>query len=352
MPRNPISRVRAKGDAFSIGLALGRASASAFRDRALRTEEYQTIHARWRGSDYLKGLESAARGAYPRFVHEIEGIAAGVEQDFETIFLWNCRGDLRFREDCSPTMNSVAGTGCTSLLIPATERDDPAVIAHNEDGENDFLGACLWVEVEPDEAPAWSSFMYPGLLPGHTFGLNENGLVQTVNNISSYDLKLGVPRQIICRAILDARGLDEAIQILRRKDRASGFHHNLGDAKTRRLASVEAPASGCAVREITSTRAHANHLLFEEFNGLEQQINLSSRDRQEAAERMIANGDLAKGTEAVLFDESTPIYKDRREDGVQTLATSQFALFADRVEWRVHATPADRDALTGTMRIA
>ncbi|WP_245491540.1 carcinine hydrolase/isopenicillin-N N-acyltransferase family protein [Mesorhizobium sp. M7A.F.Ca.ET.027.02.1.1] len=33
--------------------------------------------------------------------------------------------------------------------------------------------------------------MYPGQLLGHTFGLNEAGLVQTVNNISAHDLQPG-----------------------------------------------------------------------------------------------------------------------------------------------------------------
>ncbi|MER8716572.1 C45 family peptidase [Mesorhizobium sp. M1295] len=352
MSRNPISRIRAKGDAFSIGFALGQASASGFRERVLGTEEYRALDARWRGSDYLKTLETAARAAYPRFVREIEGIAAGAGQDFERVFLWNCRGDLRLPEDVSPATKALAATGCTSLLIPL-ESDAPAVIAHNEDGAAEFLGACLWVEVEGDEGRVWSSFMYPGMLPGHTFGLNKAGLVQTVNNISAHDLQPGVPRQIICRAILDTGGLDEAIEILKRRDRASGFHHNLGEAKTRRLASVEAPASGCAVREAASPRAHANHLLFGEFDGLEQTITLSSSRRQAAADRMIAEGALAGGAEVVLFDKTTPIHcdNDRNEDSGQTVATSVFALFPDRVEWRVHAAPDECDALIGTMHI-
>ncbi|MET2833062.1 C45 family peptidase [Mesorhizobium shangrilense] len=350
MSRNPISRVRAKGDAFSIGFALGQASASSFRERVLPTERYRALEARWLGSNYLKTLESAARAAYPRFVREIEGIAAGAGQDFQTVFLWNCRPDLRFPEDVSPATQAAAA-GCTSLLIPA-EGDGPAVIAHNEDGsaQFQFLGACFWVEVEPDEGPAWSSFMTPGMLPGETFGLNEAGLVQTINDITPQDLQPGVTRQIISRAILEARGLDEALEILRRKDRASGFHHNLGEAKTRRLASVEAPASGCAVREVASPRAHANHLLFREFDGLKQTIDPSSLVRQEGADRMIAEGALAGGAEAVLFDETTPIYKNGRDDA-QTLATSIFALFPDRIEWRVHAVPHERDALNGTMRV-
>ncbi|MER9566931.1 C45 family peptidase [Mesorhizobium sp. M0571] len=349
MSKNPISRVRAKGDAFSIGFTLGRATASGFRQRVLSTEEFQALYARWYGSEYLQALESAARAAYPRFVREIEGIAEGAGQDFETVFLWNCRGDLRLPEHVSPVTKTIAAAGCTTLLIPA-EGDAPAIIAHNEDGAAVFLGACIWVEVEPNEGPAWSSFMYPGMLPGHTFGLNEAGVVQTVNHISAQDFQPGVPRQVICRAILNAGNLDEAVEILKRKDRASGFHHNLGDAKTRRLASVEAPASGYAVREAVAPRAHANHLLFEEFDGLEQTITLSSRKRQEAADRMIAEGALARGAEAVLFDKTTLIFCDN-DDTLQTLATSVFALFPDRVEWRVHATPGKLDTLSGTMRV-
>ncbi|PVE21045.1 peptidase C45 [Microvirga sp. KLBC 81] len=350
MSSNPISRVRAKGDAFSIGFALGQASATGFGERALLTEEYQALEACWRGSDYLKALESAARAAYPRFVAELEGIAAGVGHDFETVFLWNCRGDLRLPDNVSPAAKAVAATGCTSLLIPA-EGDGPAVIAHNEDGAAELLGACLWVEAEPDEGSAWSSFMYPGMLPGHTLGLNEAGLVQTINNIRAHDLQLGVPRQIICRAILDAKGLDEAVEILKRKDRASGFHHNLGEAKTRRLLSVESPSSGCVLREVASPRAHANHLLSREFDGLKQTISLSSRTRQEAADRMIAEGAIAGGAEVVLFDEAIYCDKNRRDATDQTLATSVFALFPGRVEWRVHASPDERDTLSGTMHV-
>ncbi|MER8766757.1 C45 family peptidase [Mesorhizobium sp. M0968] len=351
MPKNNISIIRATGDAFSIGFKLGQASAAHFRDRTCRSEQFRALDARWRGSDYLNNLEFAARATYPRLVREIEGIAAGAGQDFETIFLWNCRGDLRLPEHVSPVTKAIAANGCTTLLIPA-ERDAPAIIAHNEDGTAELLGACIWIEVEPDEGPAWSSFIYPGMLAGHTFGLNEAGIVHTVNNISPQDLQPGVPRQIICRAILDAKSLDESVEILRRKDRASGFHHNLGEAKTGRLASIEAPASGCAVRQVTSARAHANHLAFEEFGGLEQTIHLSSRKRQEASDRMIAEGALARGAEAVLFDETTPIFCDNQGDEVgQTLATAVFELFTDRVEWHVHTTPGERDALSGTMHV-
>ncbi|ARO32630.1 acyl-coenzyme A:6-aminopenicillanic acid acyl-transferase family protein (plasmid) [Rhizobium sp. NXC14] len=347
MTKNAITRLFAKGDAFSIGCALGKANATRFLEYRLSTDQFRALDARWRGSEYLKNLEAAARTVFPRCVRELEGIAEGAGKDFETIFLLNCQADLQIPEAASGP-NAVAGMGCTTVLIPA-RGDGPAVIAHNEDGEPEFLGANFWVEIEPDDGPAWSSFMTPGMLPGGTLGLNESGLVQTINEITPNDLKPGIPRQVLCRAILSMTSLEEAVGVLKRNDRSCGFHHTLGDAKTRTVLSVEAPASGCVVVKVSEPRAHANHLLSSEFSGLRQTIGASSRDRQEAADRMIAEGALGGGAEAVLFDETTPIFKNWKES--RTLATSIFELYPDRVEWRIHATPDERNALSGTMRV-
>lgn len=345
MTPNPIARLRAKGDPFAIGAAIGRATAAGYHQRVRRTEQFRALDARWRGSDELRQLESAARAAYPDHLREIEGLAHGLDHDFGSVFLWNCRGDLRLPETVSAATRAVAATGCTSLLLPATG-DGPAVIAHNEDGAADFAGACAWAEIEPDRGPAFASFLYPGMIPGNTFGLNAAGLVQTINNITPHDLKPGIPRQIVCRAILAAPGLDAALAILRRTDRASGFHHNLGEAPTRRLASAEAPASGCAVRVPTAPSAHANHLLAGQFAGLDQTVSASSRNRQQAADRMLAR---AASPEAILFDDTTPIHVHQPDSRTRTLATSLFALFPDRIEWCIHAAPHDRDTLAGTL---
>ncbi|MEV8644012.1 hypothetical protein AB0V79_25040 [Mesorhizobium ciceri] len=99
MSKNPIERVRAKGDAFSIGVAIGQATAPTSFERGFRTEYYQALDAYWRGSDYVKNLEAAARATYPQYVREIEGIAAGSGQDFETIFLKICDADLPLPEN-------------------------------------------------------------------------------------------------------------------------------------------------------------------------------------------------------------------------------------------------------------
>ena len=122
------------------------------------------------------------------------------------------------------------------------------------------------------------------MLPGHAFGVNRLGLVQTINNVRPHDLAIGVPRHVICRAVLDCHTLDEAIAILQRTDRASGFHHALGQAGDPRLLSVEAPASGCTMVEVQGPLAHTNHLVADDFRDLDQERQPSSLARQERAD--------------------------------------------------------------------
>lgn len=349
-----IRRISASGDAFAVGRAMGRAAATEIRERAFATPEFKALQTRWRGSSYLGQLEAAARANFPRFVREIEGIADGAGLDFQSIFMWNCRGDLRLPADATAAELALAAEGCTTIMIPSAS-DAPAVIAHNEDGAAELLGHCFWVDAEPDEGPAFQSFMYPGMLPGHTLGLNAAGVVQTINNIRVHDLKPGIPRHIVCRAVLAANDMDEALGVLRRSDRASGFHHNLGSAREGRLCSVEAPASGCHVREIAAPSAHANHLIETEFIGLAQEVTGSSRDRQRSADAHVARRPpkRAADAEAILFERTTPIYRanDNGDDYSQTLCTGVFELQADRVAWHIHAAPDALDTLSGTTHI-
>jgi len=343
---NLIRRVGAAGDDFAVGYALGSAVGSVVRERVFITPEFRELETRWKGSARLSQLEAAARRHFPGLVREIEGMAVGAELDFQTLFLWNCRGDLRLPP------NGAEAEGCTCVLLPAGGGDDDAaVIAHNEDGAPEFLGHCFWVSVSPDAGPAFKSFMYPGMLPGHTFGVNAAGLVQTINNVRVHDLQEGVPRQIITRAVLGCAELDEAIALLQRPDRASGFHHALGQAGDHRVLSVEAPASGCHVHEVSQPTGHANHLVYDTFAATAQEITDSSRLRQDRAEVMLTVGGHAP--EAVLFDSEAPVYRDNDDgdDYAQTLATGVFKLYADRVEWAVHAGPSARNQLKGSIYV-
>ena len=326
----------AGGDAYAVGRALGAASANALRDVLPATERYRALMREWRGTDRLRALEAAARATWPRYVREIEGIADGAGVAFETVFLWNCRGDV---PESGDRRRSPVAAGGTTVVIPS-RGGCPAVIAHNEDDEPELHGHCCIVEVAPDDAPGFVAFYSPGLVPGHAFAVNRAGLVQTVNDIHPQDAAIGVPRCLVCRAVLDCEGLDDAVAGIRDTVRASGFHHSLGQAGDRRLLSVEAPASGFSVVEVNGPRAHANHLLHERLVDTPQVVDPSSRSRQTRAEALVSGGAVDGGnTLGVLADVGAGLPIRRREkdagDPGFTLATGVFRISETGVDYEV-----------------
>lgn len=335
-----MKNIKAAGSPFEIGHALGREGAAAVRDASFATEQFQEL-CRWLGSDRLQGLEAAARRHFPALVREIEGIAEGAGQPFDKVFLWNCRGDLR---DVAPSDEDA----CTSIMLPAMP-GQPAILAHNEDGAPELAGRGFMARVEPAGGLAFDAYCYPGMLPGHAFGSNDAGLVQTINNIRPKDLVVGVPRHVVTRAVLDCADLDAALALLSRKDRASGFHHNLGD-RSGRLLSVEAPASDIDVHEVAAPHAHANHLIRERFADLAQVVSASSAARQARAEELLAGGE--RDVLTILFDRTDPALPilcraDRDSADSYTLSTVVYRFAGGNVDWSVHHGPAREPVASG-----
>jgi hypothetical protein len=193
------------------------------------------------------------------------------------------------------------------------------------------------------------------MLPGHAFAVNDAGLVQTINNIRVHDLKPGVPRHIVTRAVLDCADLDAAVAVLRRDDRASGFHHALAQMGDHRVLSVEAPASACQVRDIERPCVHANHLIAPELGDLSQEVTESSAFRQNKAAALLAAGECAR-PEDILFYRGEDAGRSilmrpgaDTDDYSYTLATSVFEIAAEKLRFSVHLGPKNRNVLTGTL---
>jgi len=335
-----MDQITATGTPYDLGQALGRKGAKAIAEASFATPQFRALE-QWLGSSRLKALEDAARRHFPDHVREIEGIADGAGQPFEKIFLWNCRGDLRdlVRSD---------EDACTSLMIPAAD-GHPARLAHNEDGAPELAGQGFLAHFEPQQGPAFAAYCYPGMLPGHAFGWNAAGIVQTINNIRPHDLTVGIPRHVITRAVLSAGSMDEALDLLKRTDRASGFHHNLADG-TGRMVSVEAPASGYAAQDVLTPHAHANHLIRPAFAGIEQTISDSSRERQKRADEMLAAGERDPLT--ILFDRTraeNPILCRAEKDASDsyTLATLSCSFEAGGMQWGIYHGPEREPVLHG-----
>ena len=335
MSRKALRTISASGDSYSIGRTLGEAAAGALRDVVPALSTFQALIREWSGTDRARALEAAARAARPQYVREMEGMADGAGVEFETIFLWNCLGDLPGSGDRTRR----AHTGCTTLMVPPTG-ERAGIIAHNQDAEAELHGLCHLVDVRPDGVPGFVSFYVPGLIPGHAFAVNRAGLVHAVDDLRSGDETVGVPRHVVCRSVLDCERLDQAVACIRDSHRASGFHHALACAGDHRLLSIEAPASGYAVAELNAPRAHANHLLDERFAHVRQVVDPSSLIRQRRAETLLHAGALDDGDPLrVLGDVGTPLPIHRRErdvsESARTLATAVFRISATGVDYEV-----------------
>jgi hypothetical protein len=352
MPK--LELIEARGDPYQIGHALGRAASRALHDDVPRIRRFRELKSNSGAlRRTLDALEIAARGSFPDIMREVDGIADGSGMGFRDVWLWNCRGDFAGGGDQS--RETLAG--CTTVLLPGADSRAP-LIGHNEDDQAELDGRCFLARVVPESGPAFLSFYSPGLLPGHTFGVNEAGLVQTINHIRPYDQRPGVPRHVIARAVLAQRSLPGVLALLRREDRASGFHHSLGICGERKLLSVEAPASGCAVEEVRQRpRAHTNHLICDQFSDMAQESTQSSRDRLRRAEALIGQDALAAGDPLVMLRDSggegMPICRRGQHPGDPgyTLASVVLRVGASAVDWRVYTDSAEEAEQHGRVRL-
>jgi hypothetical protein len=115
------------------------------------------------------------------------------------------------------------------------------IIAHNEDGFPQLRDECLLATITPSRGLSFTSFAYPGSICGHTFAVNEKGIVNTVNNIRAVHRPQGLPRQILARASLNANTLDEAITILTGQPRSGRFTIRSGSWAMRGCSALRPP---------------------------------------------------------------------------------------------------------------
>ncbi|MBB4287476.1 C45 family autoproteolytic acyltransferase/hydolase [Roseospira goensis] len=248
--------VFAAGSPTDIGRALGAAGRAATHARLVDTRAWQAAAA-FVGSDRLAALEAATRRHHPAVAAEIEGLAEGLGLAFGPVFAWACRGDLP--GVLWPVAPDAGADGCTTVAW----RDGAGggVLAHNEDGAPALRGGVVLARVEPDDAPAFTAFCYPGSPAGHAFAWTDAGLVQTVNNIRAVRPGLGVPRIVRCRAALAGRTLAEARALLEAGPAAGAFHHLLA-RPGEGLLGLETAAEGTAADPGGPTVLHANHALW------------------------------------------------------------------------------------------
>lgn len=333
---NPLPYLQFSGTHYEIGVQLGKFGAKAVHSHLLNSPAWAEL-SKWKGSDELAAMQYLVEEKFPLIWQEIVGLAEGLGLSVEDTFMWNCRGDLW----------AMAPDGCSTVA----QVNPISRITHNEDGDPGFAGHCAVVQFKPNQGqgPTFTSFVYPGSIPGHTFAVNEYDLVMTVNNIRALHAQPGTPRMVLCRAIMNCIQVSEAVLLLRNNSRSGAFHLSLSGASGN-IHSVEFHQDRVSDHEIDEPMFHANHAIHPRVRDYPQIITGSSGYRQIQGDALINHSTAELDPLAILGDSSHrfPIYRHLANDtdNENTLATADFSYTEHGLEWQVYEGPLQKPVLS------
>lgn len=230
---------------------------------------------------------------FPQFVEEMRGIADGAGVPFDDVWLLNCYEDLHEARQQT--------RGCTCVAVGNDHTASGHVLlAHNEDWSVADRNNVYLVYGEPDEGPAFLGMTYGPLLVN--IGLNAEGIGVAINSVYPTDRRLGVPRSLHSRAVLNARTIGQAIRACVPKLRAGGYHYLLADAHGE-LYGVETSATAHSLLYgEEGWLAHTNHFLTPRLQALEEPgVYAGSHVRLNRARRLL-RGKLGQVTVESLQD--------------------------------------------------
>jgi isopenicillin-N N-acyltransferase-like protein len=195
---------------------------------------------------------SPSREIYPQFIDEMEGIAEAAGVPFEAIFVSHCE------ELWDNSMWRGGARGCTDFAARGKATVGGAtLVAHTNDLGPEAEDDLVILKVQAGDEPQFLGVSVGGL--GYSAGFNAVGISLTGNEVSSNDVRPGVPRLLVVRAILAARRLGEAMGACLLPQRASSYNNVIADAHGE-IYSMEGSATDCEPIYIDGdVLAHANH---------------------------------------------------------------------------------------------
>jgi len=254
----------------------GRQYGEAARERVQRSvEAYDELFAHYAGWDRERvRIEAAAyRGpveAYePRYLEEIEGVAAGAAVDPLDVLAINVRTEIMFAATARDLRRMPAE--CTSFAaVPSRTADGELLVGQNWDWMIHAAETTVILEVRQDERPDFVTVVEAGLLA--KAGMNSAGIAIATNAlVSAADVgRPAVPFHILLRALHDAETPADALTALGRHERSSSANYLIAHADGIAL-DVEAAPGDYSELYVTYPEdgviLHTNHFAHPGFRG-------------------------------------------------------------------------------------
>lgn len=286
----PPPLVSVKGSHRAIGRQIGEACAEQVRrsvanTQALIAQTYEVLQLTWEGARLqARKYLPFAQERYPQYVEELWGLAEGAGVDFDDLMVVNALEGV--------AMDALHLAKCTSLAVNGERSAEGHVlVAHNEDWLPDDEADVYLVHAAPDDEPPWLAMTYGGLLPN--IGFNACGIAQCCDTVYPNDVRIGIPRVIVSRAVLAARDLAEAMRAALAPKRAAGYAHLLAH-ESGELYVVEVSARRFALLYGEEGHlVHTNHYLDPAMQAIEEDSDelISTRLRYHRARRLLRSAE-------------------------------------------------------------
>jgi len=259
MSAKPIPVIKVSGTHREVGQQIGEKMKPRLQRIIPRLRAHLPPGVEWKDM-LLKGRLCLAhsRAVYPQFVEELEGIAEAAELSFEEAFLAIC--EELWEPAAWHADFSTLAKGCTDFAARGQATINGAtLVAHTNDLPSEAEEDLVILRVQAGDEPEFLGVAVAGL--GFSAGFNAAGISMTGNAVSCSDIRPGVPRMLIARAILAARRLGEAMDACLLPLRASNYNNVIADPSGE-IYSMEGSATDCEPIYIDGDiMAHTNHYL-------------------------------------------------------------------------------------------
>jgi len=257
MAADPIPVIKVSGTHRQVGQQIGEKMRPALERILHRLRGNVLPGVDWKDMLLKSKLCLAhSRAVYPQYLEEVEGVAEGAELPFEGMFLMVCE------ELWEPAAWRVSvptlPRGCTDFAARGRATlDGSTLLAHTNDLDPKDEQDLVIVKVQAGDEPEFLGVSVGGLV--YSAGFNSAGISLTGNAVSCNDVRPGVPRLLIVRAILAAQRLGEAMDACLLPSRASNYNNIIADTNGE-VYSMEGSATDCEPIYIEENiMAHANH---------------------------------------------------------------------------------------------
>jgi isopenicillin-N N-acyltransferase-like protein len=283
--------IRVKGTHYEAGYQIGTHMKIQLTELVQQTRDYVAKNTDKTWEDFRAQsqlLLEYSKKHVPEYVEEIKGAADATGIDLVDLFA----------EICEEIYAKDYLGGCSDLIASDDVTADGCVYAaHNNDTSPGLQKYAVVIHYQVEGEPEILAVGYGGL--GISIGYNSAGISLTGNELSMNDMKLGVPRMLLCRKILAARTIAEAIDSSIFQPRASNYNMVLTDANGE-IYSIEGSATDYeAIYATEGFLVHTNHYVSPRM--LKYEL-----DRQELTSSMVrynrANRLMKRNLGRITFD--------------------------------------------------